>query len=63
MNISGYETDEYTIKATSLYDSIGISSSEKLNIEKITDQYDEMIKALEKGNIKDSVYYMARYGV
>lgn len=60
MNISGYETDEYTIKATSLYDSIGISSSEKLNIEKITDQYDEMIKALEKGNIKDSVYYMAR---
>ncbi len=60
MNISGYETDEYTIKATSLYDSIGISSSEKLNIEKIIDQYDEMIKALEKGNIKDSVYYMAR---
>lgn len=60
MNISGYETDEYTIKATSLYDSIGISSSEKLNIEKIIDQYDEMIKALEKGNIKDSVYYMVR---
>lgn len=60
MNISGYETDEYTIKAISLYDSIGINSSEKLNIEKITDQYDEMIKELEKGNIKDSVYYMAR---